>query len=47
MNNFLFNKEKQGDKRTVTLLGFIKIKYTKKNKRDRTDKSIMSGGGGY
>ena len=47
MNNFLFNKEKQGDKRTVTLLGFIKIKYTKKNECNRTDKSIMMGGGGY
>ena len=44
MSNFLFNKEKQGDKRTVTLLGFIKIKYTKKNKRNRTDKIRYEGG---
>lgn len=44
---FFFKKEKQGDRRIITLLGFIKIKYTKKNKRNRTDKSIMSGGGGF
>lgn len=40
MNNFLFKKEKQGDRRIVTLLGFIKIHYTKKN-------HINLNGGGF
>lgn len=31
MNNFLFKKEKQGDRRKVTILGFIKIKYKRKS----------------
>lgn len=46
--NFLFKKEKQGDRRIVTLFGFIKIKYTKKNKHGKTNKSILrERGGGF
>lgn len=33
MNNFFFKKEKQGDRRKLTILGFIKIKYKKKCKQ--------------